>query len=729
MRWAPIAVCQSEIGGSTVLFSEEHQRLVALNATAAELWQRLEAGFDLLDESAPAAVREASEKALALWAEAGLIRDGRRARERKGTRPVQPAPNGRLFEIGLVSVRLELCDGLPVEDIWSQFAQFRDTSRKPQVTLSFRPAERSQKARAGQPDGSPAQVFDFLLGGRLVSRCAPEETLPLLKAALTEVILEHSPYVLALHAAAVVIRDRLLIVTGPSGRGKSTLCAALVASGFGFAADDLVLLDGDGVARGIPMAPGLKETAWNLLRDVRPDLDSRPIYRRPDGRAVRFLTPGSGTTGCAAACRLGGDAVRAGQKARRPVSCRTAGNPGSPDLWRLRPGRTADHRRLHRALPAAPRRAQLPDGPDAPVRSCRGHPGGLQMSRLSPTLALTACLRGQVPDDIDWTAVISLANRCWLTPQVLDALRGSGAARTLPADVRDYLEFIHDRALERNHRLRDQLRQAVAACNACGIAPTLLKGAIDLIDDPDGRPSARLCADVDLLVRADDLAAVRTALLALGYSQPEADVPSMFARPSDPGPIELHCWTPTGQWYSSLGGINSAPVRLAFGTLRLRVPPAHLRIMHLILHDQIKEGDDWRGCVDLRHLHDIARMVSEGVDWDALRRVPGKRRERDALEETLMLARRLFGVQVPGAGKPTLLQTLRYHRRLAPLTHPRLAVPLRIAGDAAWACRRMIGGRMGWPGFTEIPGALAGVVRDRQRAYRFLLGPRIGPKT
>lgn len=57
-----------------------------------------------------------------------------------------------------------------------------------------------------------------------------------------------------LHAAAVRLPGRAaaIAIAGPSGIGKSTLAAALVARGAALLADDSVALDDDGLASGLP---------------------------------------------------------------------------------------------------------------------------------------------------------------------------------------------------------------------------------------------------------------------------------------------------------------------------------------------------------------------------------------------------------------------------------------------------------------------------------------------
>ena len=348
-----------------------------------------------------------------------------------------------------------------------------------------------------------------------------------------------------------------------------------------------------------------------------------------------------------------------------------------------------------------------------------------------PAIALAACIRGELPERVDWDALLCLANRSWMTPQVFVSLDAAGMLAAVPDEVRDYLGFVHARNLERNRRLRRQLREAVRALNAAGIAPTVLKGAVDLACERGRRLGARIVTDLDLLLPegGGELAAAHAVMRQLGYSEFNPHHPAALYRSEDAGALELHGWPAAGEdHYRSLAGIEAGATEVVLGTARVHVPAAHLRILQLVIHDHIKEGDDWRGSVDLRHLHDISRMLRGPVDWHALRAAPHRWRERDALEDALMMAERLFGVAVPPPRTRTVIQRLRHHRRLAPLLHPILGAPLRRAGDLAWACRRTAGGGMSWPRLHTMPHALARAVRDPSRATRFLIGSHIGPK-
>jgi len=71
---------------------------------------------------------------------------------------------------------------------------------------------------------------------------------------------------LVLHAGAVARGDATVVVAGPSGRGKSTLTAALVQHGFDYLTDEVVALDpSTGAVRTYPKPLDLDARALDLL--------------------------------------------------------------------------------------------------------------------------------------------------------------------------------------------------------------------------------------------------------------------------------------------------------------------------------------------------------------------------------------------------------------------------------------------------------------------------------
>ncbi|MER8576108.1 hypothetical protein NKG99_30480 [Mesorhizobium sp. M1409] len=62
------------------------------------------------------------------------------------------------------------------------------------------------------------------------------------------------------------------------------------------------------------------------------------------------------------------------------------------------------------------------------------------------------------------------------------------------------------------------------------------------------------------------------------------------------------------------------------------------------MYDLFKKGDYWRGRIDLRRLHDLARLAeSEDVDWTALQASMADQGARNALDTQLLALQHFFG--------------------------------------------------------------------------------------
>lgn len=292
--------------------------------------------------------------------------------------------------------------------------------------------------------------------------------------------------------------------------------------------------------------------------------------------------------------------------------------------------------------------------------------------------ALVAGLRGSPTDRTDWRAVIALANHTLLAPDLFSSLARAGQTHHLPKDVREYLQFVHDCNRERNLRLRTQLREGVAALNSRGVVPFLLKGAVPLFLSPAGRVPSRMTSDLDLAVEPPEEAIARACLEELGY----VDVAGArgMARQQDAGMLELRT--------SRTNGFEP-PKLVQRDGLRVKIPSAQSRALHWMVHDLLKEGDYWRGRIDLRHLHDLARLAeSDGVDWTALQASMSDRSARNALDTQLLALHHFFGTRIPAKCAQSPMVRFQHWRRIFTATHPILGAPLRLAGNLVWGTWR-----------------------------------------
>lgn len=129
--------------------------------------------------------------------------------------------------------------------------------------------------------------------GELVEHCKSEQELaPLIHGTILLNAYSRADCLTAIHAAAISNGDSCIVFPASSGSGKSTLTAALIASGFQYCTDELVLLKRhthtiQAAAAGI----GIKSGAWPVLQPFHPGLEDLPIFWRQDAKQVRYLLP------------------------------------------------------------------------------------------------------------------------------------------------------------------------------------------------------------------------------------------------------------------------------------------------------------------------------------------------------------------------------------------------------------------------------------------------------
>jgi hypothetical protein len=80
-----------------------------------------------------------------------------------------------------------------------------------------------------------------------------------------------------LHAAAVIMNEKTVVIAGSSGKGKSTLSAYLTTQGARIVSDDLMCLSQDGFrVSTFRSKSNLKEGSWEILEHYVDDLGSAP---------------------------------------------------------------------------------------------------------------------------------------------------------------------------------------------------------------------------------------------------------------------------------------------------------------------------------------------------------------------------------------------------------------------------------------------------------------------
>jgi HprK-related kinase A len=103
--------------------------------------------------------------------------------------------------------------------------------------------------------------------------------LPLFEWAVNHCIFERPHQYLMLHSAVVEKQGRAVILPGPPGSGKSTLCAGLVCRGWRLLSDEVALVrPQDAMIVPIPRPIGLKNDSIRMIRGFSPQAALGPSW-------------------------------------------------------------------------------------------------------------------------------------------------------------------------------------------------------------------------------------------------------------------------------------------------------------------------------------------------------------------------------------------------------------------------------------------------------------------
>lgn len=330
------------------------------------------------------------------------------------------------------------------------------------------------------------------------------------------------------------------------------------------------------------------------------------------------------------------------------------------------------------------------------------------------------------PPDVDWTSTLLLADEHGLSGALWLAWRRHPQA--MPAAVSDRLRATHQSTVGRTVQLRHQAAEAVSSLTAAGLESVLLKGAAHLAAGSLGDLGIREMADIDLLVRADDLARATSALQQIGYRRRPRSLGRrhhdvLFVSDDHAAPIEVHIAVgppevaavlPTDRVMAS-----ARPVRLR--EVEVWTPDPEDVLVHQVLHAHVQDREHAFFGVPLRQLHTsmlLDRHWSSMVDEAA---VVGRIRSAGhgaALAGHVDLVHRIFGHPLLAAGAGGALTRAHTSASLAVFA---LGWPTDLARNLRWATQPdYLHARYGRPptrtGRAALPlRHLLGVLRSSRR--------------
>jgi hypothetical protein len=303
VRFADVSL--HRIDGQNLLLDPRGKRLYVLNASAAFIWSALKDGMP------PAEIGRTLTEELALSedAAASYVADVLRQYEELVCKPqttdpetAAPAQEPRPAVLSAMGIRRpRLAEASAVETyalLDSVFrVRFNGAGLFAAIHPLLRPAMKAHDAEAKVVDVAVLANGDgvaVIANGDLVGASETrEEAAVMVRACLMQLAVMSSGGFCAVHAGALGRNGQALLLPGNAGYGKSTLSAALAATGFDMLCDDTALIGGEPpMVRSLPMGLCLKRGCCSVLQSRYPQLPSLAQWRRPDGKQARYLMPG-----------------------------------------------------------------------------------------------------------------------------------------------------------------------------------------------------------------------------------------------------------------------------------------------------------------------------------------------------------------------------------------------------------------------------------------------------
>lgn len=221
------------------------------------------------------------------WARAGLLNHQSDAEDTPGPGAgwVLTPPPTAIALPGAVGVRIGDCR------VWLRIDDASLRTELLPLVDCFPREDAGPAAHVLQIAGGAAGWELRLNGHRISAGSTDDDAAITLLAGLLDLACRSQERLLVVHGAGLLAPDdRGLLLVAPGGSGKTTLAAALNASGIGLLSDDVVPVGMDGRLIGLGGPICTKAGSWEVLAATRPDISGCRIFRR-FGEPVRMLAP------------------------------------------------------------------------------------------------------------------------------------------------------------------------------------------------------------------------------------------------------------------------------------------------------------------------------------------------------------------------------------------------------------------------------------------------------
>jgi len=298
-----------------VVFSEEAQCIIGLNASAALLVRRIQAGtpVSMIERELVAGGMASSEeatrwlstildalsshgmlankptpKALSMGTEDTDERLASRIAMMPPYAPFEPATEGRYRLLDTCAlIRFAMVEQAQIVNaVIGHLAT--DNKSEPTVVIDIdgkayvrRGPVRSYIYRNGEP-------VEFATG---LHRLAPT-----VKGVLWQSAVNAHGFLFYIHAGAVGSGENCILLPAAAGSGKSSLTAALTQRGFRYFSDEVTLIEPTTFrVPPVPLAICVKSTGWDVIARYYPEIRGIVSHQRMDGKIVRYVPPPAAT--------------------------------------------------------------------------------------------------------------------------------------------------------------------------------------------------------------------------------------------------------------------------------------------------------------------------------------------------------------------------------------------------------------------------------------------------
>ena len=115
---------------------------------------------------------------------------------------------------------------------------------------------------------------------------------PLVKGAFWSAAINAHNFLFYIHAGTVGTDQACVLLPAAPGSGKSSLTAALTHKGCRYFSDEVALIEPESfMVNPMPLAFCAKSTGWDVLAGYYPEILSAPTHSRSDGKIVRYVAP------------------------------------------------------------------------------------------------------------------------------------------------------------------------------------------------------------------------------------------------------------------------------------------------------------------------------------------------------------------------------------------------------------------------------------------------------